>query len=84
MDTPIEAKPYVSSITTRYGDVERAKADAAVVNEILGRQGSKFLIDLIAEQCGSVANKFNLDEIERYNLIKALRADIDNALMERL
>lgn len=35
---------YVSSITTKYGDIENVKKDIKVLNEILSRQGSSLLI----------------------------------------
>lgn len=75
---------YVSSITSRYGDIENIHQDAKTVNEILSRQGSKFLIDCMAENAGRCAIKFKLNNQERQNIINSMVKDLQNALEERL
>lgn len=74
---------YVSSQITRYGDVARVKADAKTVNEILARQGSSFLIDLIAESVGNHAITFKLNNIEIGRVKDSLIDNLLNALAER-
>lgn len=75
---------YVSSITTKYGDVENVKSDVKVLTEIFNRQGSALLIDVIAELSGTSANMFKLNPIERKRVITTLINDLTSALEERL
>lgn len=75
---------YVSSILSNYGDIDSVKQDATIVNEILSRQGSKFLIDVLAESVGTTANKFKLTSFERETLIDNLICELSNVLRERL
>lgn len=75
---------YVSSIIKNYGDEERVKSDILVLRDIIDRQGSKLLTDVIAEKCGETANKFNMTDQERSNVMNALLHDFNSALNERL
>jgi hypothetical protein len=75
---------YVSSITAKYGDVEQVKNDVKTLNEILGRQGSSLLIDVIAECAGETANKFKFHSSDRAMTIVSLVDELENALKERL
>ena len=75
---------YTSSNIKSYGDLENVKRDAKIVNEILSRQGSGFLIDLIAEHAGHTANTYRLTLAERQNIVSALRTELDDALSERV
>lgn len=75
-------KPYVSSIVTKYGDVENVKRDAKTVIEILGRQGSSFLIDIIAEHCGRLANLYKLKPDEIKNLNTTMTTELRDAISE--
>jgi hypothetical protein len=76
--------PYVSSITTKYGDLERVREDVKTLNDILARQGSSLLIDVIAEQVGNTANKFNFRNDERAMTMIALVDELENAIKERI
>lgn len=76
--------PYVSSIIFKYGDTDRVSADTKTVSEIQNRQGSHFLIDIIAESFGRVANDFDLNDVERTRMIDGITKDLREALRERL
>lgn len=78
------SKPYVSSITTKYGDVENVRTDVDTLHEIYSRQGSSLLIDVIAEVCGFTANKFNLNSEERARLLETLVAELRESISERI
>jgi hypothetical protein len=75
---------YVSSIVSKYGDIDKVSLDSARVFEILDRQGTSLLIDLIAEYQGRAANKFKLRPSERVLTILRLSDEFKNALQERL
>lgn len=75
---------YVSSIVTKYGDIEKVKHDVKTLNEILDRQGSIILIDVISEHAGTTANKFKLNEADRMNILNNLINDLRESLQERL
>ncbi len=75
---------YQSSIVTKYGDVANVRADVKTLHDILGRQGSSLLIDVIAEHVGVVAIKFNLNKVEKNNLLKANIDELTDAILERI
>lgn len=75
---------YVSSITTKYGDLDRVKSDVVTLREILSRQGSSLLIDVIAETTGETANKFKFHSSDRCMTMVALVDELESALKERL
>jgi hypothetical protein len=75
---------YVSSIMSKYGDVENVKQDVKTLREILARQGSSLLIDVIAEVCGETANKFQFHSSDRAMTMIALVDELESALKERL
>lgn len=74
---------YVSSITTKFGDVAHVQQDSKTVSEILARQGSSLLLDLIAEHVGNTTNKFNLGPIEVSKLKTSLLNELREAIEER-
>lgn len=77
-------KPYISSMINTYGDTERVKQDAATLLDIISRQGDSLLVDMIAENCGAVAIKFNMTTQERMTLRDSLISELRSALNERL
>ena len=77
------SKPYVSSIISKYGDTDKVRSDVATLNEILARQGTQLLIDVIAEYAGTTANKFQSNEQDRARLRKSLIDVLVEALDER-
>ena len=78
------SKPYVSSIINKYGDTERVKQDAKTLTEILGRQGDKLLMDVIAESIGSCVNKYSLNETERKRLVETTVEYLRDSILERV
>ena len=70
--------------TCKYGDEENVKTDAKTLNEILNRQGSSFLLDMVAEHSGRVAIKFSMSQHERERLVKSLVDELRESLLERL
>ncbi len=75
---------YTSSIIKKYGDTDRVSRDASVISEILARQGTSFLIDILAEKAGSTANRFKMNKEERETLSSKLQTEFNEALAERL
>ena len=75
---------YTSSIINKYGDTDNVKTDVKVLNEILGRQGSQLLIDVIAEYAATNANKFKLDGSDRAMTMISLVDSLEESLKERL
>lgn len=76
-------KNYNSSITTKYGDVENVKSDVKTLNEILGRQGTSLLIDVIASYVGEKVIRYKINHIETTRLVKSLVAELNESLLER-
>ena len=75
---------YISSITSRYGDVDKVKQDAAVLREILSRQGSELLLDVIASHTGEAAIKFKMNSNERREVVRSLIVDFKESLWQRM
>lgn len=67
-----------------YGDVANVKNDAKTLRDIFERQGTKFMIDCIAENIGDAANRFGMEVEERQRLIEVNSEDFTNALSERI
>jgi hypothetical protein len=67
----------------KYGHAEAVKADVTALNEIQSRQGTSLLIDVIAEQVGTMALKYKLDDVEIKRLKAALVTELSEALNER-
>ena len=76
-------KPYISSITSRYGDIDKVKEDVKTLNEILKRQGSNLLLDIVAESAGYAAIDFQMTAVDRHNLRSSLLNEFHSALVER-
>lgn len=75
---------YVSSIIKNYGDMQNVRNDSKTVGEIVSRQGSDFLLDVVAETAGNYAVEWKLSPEDRKVLIKHLTEHFINALNERL
>lgn len=75
--------PYVSSIVCKYGDIDKVSRDAAVVWEILGRQGQSLFIDVLAESVGRAAIKFKMTPIEIERVHKSMIDELHEAILER-
>ncbi len=67
-----------------YGDIDNLSDDIKVLRGILARQGSAFVIDVLAESAGETAVIFKLTASERETLWKSLTNDLNQALSERL
>lgn len=77
-------KTYTSSVIFKYGDIDKVSLDSARLVDIINRQGTTLLIDLISENAGRTANRLKLSESDRENLIKSLTNELNEALKERL
>ncbi len=75
---------YTSSIINKYGDTDNVKNDVKTLHEILARQGSQLLIDVVSESAGTNANRFKLSESDRSMLIASLVDSLEESLKERL
>jgi len=74
---------YTSSILTKYGDVENVKNDVKTLKEILGRQGSSLLIDVMSNAIGEVVLKYRLSELDVKNIKKNILAELSDSIDER-
>lgn len=52
-------------------------------DEILARQGSSLLIDVIAESIGETVNKFKLNSVESKRIRDSLVSELNDAISER-
>lgn len=75
---------YISSITTKYGDVDNVKADVKALNDIISRQGTSLLIDVISNSVGDTVNKYKLESTEAQRIVKALVTELNESLLERI
>lgn len=75
---------YTSSMINKYGDNDNVNSDIKTLNEILARQGSQLLIDVIAEQAANAANKFKFSNTDRSMTMISLVDSLEEALKERL
>lgn len=75
---------YISSMTEKYGDIQNAKKDWETLKDILNRQGSSFLIDAIAKNCGNNSVTFRFSQNDRERLVESLTSELKESLWERL
>lgn len=75
---------YISSIMSLYGDTDNIKKDINTLNDIISRQGDLLLLDVIAENAGQAAIKFNMSIDERNRLVNTILDHLSNALSERV
>lgn len=75
---------YISSITTKYGDIDNVKADVKALNDIISRQGTSLLIDTISNSVGDTVNKYKLESTEAQRIVKALVTELKESLLERV
>lgn len=67
-----------------YGDPENVKRDATTLIEVITKQGSNLLLDVVAEFAGETANRFSIAPEGRTRLMTSLLGHFENALKERL
>ena len=75
---------YISSITTKYGDIDNVKADVKALNDIISRQGTSLLIDVISNSVGDIVIKYKLESTEAQRIVKALVTELNESLLERV
>lgn len=69
---------------SHYGDTENVAADAKQVMDTINRQGTSFLVDVLAEYIGEFALKFKLSDEERTRLANSLSKELQEAVLERV
>ncbi len=75
---------YKSSIICKYGDIDRVKADCKVLHDIISRQGSSLLIDVIAEHLGKRVAKYSgITEKDINRAIASMLTELHDACRER-
>lgn len=80
----MENSKYISSITTKYGDIDNVKADVKALNDIISRQGTSLLIDTISNSVGYTVIKYKLESTEAQRIVKALVTELNESLLERI
>jgi hypothetical protein len=78
-----DKEKYVSSIIFKYGDSDNVSKDVTTLKEILARQGSSLLIDVIANHVGETVIKFNLNNEDSKRLVDSLVNKLKESLLER-
>lgn len=68
----------------KYGDPQNVPKDVKVLFDIIHRQGSQLLFEIIAEHAGDAANRLKLKEKDRRNVIVKMADDFTEELLERL
>ena len=66
-----------------YGDIENVKKDFKTVKEILLRQGTNFIIHVIAEVVGESNLKFKYTEEEVKRIIEKNCQELKESILER-
>jgi hypothetical protein len=73
------------SINTRnYGDLSRITTDIELLNDIINRQGTNLIIDVIAEYVGQQQLQWNFSHDEIKLLIESLTDDLKESILERV
>ena len=75
---------YTSSVINNYGDVEQLKQDAATLRDILNRQGSRLLLEVIANSVGEASTKFKFDNLEQGRVLTKLVTELSDLIVERI
>ena len=68
----------------KYGDYYNVTKDVKTLNDILNRQGTTLLLEVIAEHAGNCSIKFKMTNEERNKLIDSLIDELKESLYERL
>lgn len=75
---------YTSSIINKYGDSSRVASDAKTLTDILSRQGITFFLEIIADNCGNIANAYKLSSDERIILKDNILEELSDLIEERI
>lgn len=75
---------YNSSIIFKYGDIDKVKDDSKVLHDIISRQGSTLLIDVIAEHIGQANLNHNFSDIEKNRILTLTVNELKYAILERI
>lgn len=68
----------------QYGDIQNVKKDAETINVIIDRQGTTFLLHLIAEHCGNTTLKFKLNDQDSKNVMNSILTELKESILERI
>ncbi len=74
---------YISSIVTKYGDLDQVKQDSRTLQDIIKRQGTSLVIDNLAEFIGRMSIEYKLSTDEVKNLRESLISELNYAIKER-
>lgn len=66
-----------------YGDVSKAKLDGRALMDLIQRQGTNFVIDVIAEHIGETVLKYGLNEADVKRLKDSLVTELVESINER-
>lgn len=75
---------YTSSIIFKFGDTDNVKKDSLTLREILSRQGTSLIIDVLADVTAESIDRVNTTKIERQRLVNSILTELQNALDERI
>lgn len=75
---------YTSSIINNFGDPSNVQKDAKTLTEILSRQGITFFLEIIADNCGNIANAYKLPSDERAILKDNILEELSDLIEERI
>ena len=66
-----------------YGDLDNVRKDAAVIRDILERQGSDLILEVIANKIGESASEFNLSAGSINNTVNSICNSLKELVDER-
>jgi hypothetical protein len=66
-----------------YGDISNLKQDIKQLNDILDRQGTNLIIDVLAEYIGNQNLRWKLTNSEMLHIVDALNSELKEAVLER-
>jgi hypothetical protein len=67
----------------RYGDTDKVRQDVKTLNDILRRQGSNLLIDVLAEYIGETSLQYKFNSIDIDRLKQSILNELKEAINER-
>lgn len=67
-----------------YGDLSKLNTDIELLNDIINRQGTNLIIDVIAEYVGQQQLQWNFSHDEIKLLIESLTDDLKESILERV
>lgn len=66
-----------------YGDIDNVRKDSALIREILDRQGTDLILEVIANQIGEKVSEFNMNQGAINNIVNSISNSLKELVSER-